>query len=344
MSTASRTAWTLACLALAGLMGSGLQADDVYLRSGGVFEDVVAVETGEKVRILMPGGGEVGFSTAQVLRIERADSPYLRYLAAREALQAQARDTETGDAQAGDAEKGAPAQSWLALARQALIDELRPSAREAALTAAALDPELPGLEPLMERLGLVRDAVLGDWVPERQARQRQRWAAAENGANESGADQSGVGQNEAGEDSRALRERSTQLAATEARLAAQEARLAAERAELTEQRARERAAEESSADDWRQPDWGWTGPGNGGVVFYSTPSPITIVNPGSLPPSPAAGTATVSRPPGIDIFERQPGSLIPGTLVLTPPPPPRRGPPGRGSARRGSGGRGGGSR
>jgi len=269
--------------------------DDVYLTNGQTFEDVVAVEAGDKVRILM-AGGEMRLPRSQVARIERGASPYLHYLTRREELLADAEAT---------------ASQWLDLARQALAANLAPSAREAAREAALRDPELPALGALMKRLGYVRDEVLGDWIPVREHRRRMASAAPAETSPEVAERIARQRRQERAEE--IWEARKAQLAAAEARLAAEGARLAAERAERSER--------DAGQERWQQPGWTWSLPAMGGTVFYSTPAPITIVDPGSLPPAP------VSQPSGapvMNLFDRQPGSLIPGQLVLGPPPPPPR--------------------
>ena len=70
---------------LLALSPLGAAADDVYLKNGKSFRDVIATEDGAQVRLKMPGG-ELAISRAQVLRIERGTSPYGEYLAKKSAL------------------------------------------------------------------------------------------------------------------------------------------------------------------------------------------------------------------------------------------------------------------
>ncbi|MFP3940156.1 MAG: hypothetical protein ACLF0P_07610 [Thermoanaerobaculia bacterium] len=155
-------------------------ADDVYLTNGQVFEGVVARHDGDKVRIRLAHGGEMGLPASWVERVEEAETPYQAYLERRGAL--------GPDATAGD---------WLELAVWARSRGLDDAARKAALRAAALDPELEGLGAVlrpagyvfveeaeawlteseaMARRGYVR--VGSEWVPAEVAAQRRRLAEA----------------------------------------------------------------------------------------------------------------------------------------------------------------------
>jgi len=122
-------------------------ADDVYLKNGKSFQDVIATEEGAQVRIRMPAG-ELALPKEQVARIERGASAYGEYLARKSALGKTA---------------GAPA--WLALALWARGQGLDHGVREAALKAAALDSRLEGLAPVMQSLGFVFESDLGRWIP-----------------------------------------------------------------------------------------------------------------------------------------------------------------------------------
>lgn len=124
-------------------------ADTVYLTNGRHFEDVVA-EVGEtEVTLRMPFG-ILRLSRDQVDRVEESDSGLEEYLERVAELRRQA---------------GADAEEWLKLAGWARSQGLEHGVREAALTAAALDPGLTGLEPLMRSLGYVMDDEMGLWTP-----------------------------------------------------------------------------------------------------------------------------------------------------------------------------------
>lgn len=145
----------------------GASADDVYLKNGKSFQDVIATEEGTQVRVKMPGG-ELAISREQVLRIERGSSPYGEYLDRKGALG-----------------KAPSAQAWLGLALWAQGQGLESGAREAALKAAKLDPALQGLPPVMRRLDYVLDSDLGRWLPYEESMRRKgfvrdgtRWITA----------------------------------------------------------------------------------------------------------------------------------------------------------------------
>lgn len=152
---------------LALLAGPG-QADDVFLANGQVFEDVVARRDGGVVRIRM-AHGEMGIPASWVERIEPSETVLAEYLRRKANL-------------APDA----PARDWLELALWARARGLAESAREAGLRAAALDPRLEGLAPVLGAAGLVFDEAAGDWVSEAQLMARRgyqrlggEWVSAE---------------------------------------------------------------------------------------------------------------------------------------------------------------------
>ena len=136
------------------LLAFGASADDVYLKNGKSFQDVIATEEGTQVRLKMPGG-ELAISRAQVLRIERGSTPYGEYLA---------RKAELG--------KAPSAEAWLGLALWAQGQGLESGSREAALKAAKLDPALQGLPPLMRRFDYVLESDLGRWIPYEESMRR----------------------------------------------------------------------------------------------------------------------------------------------------------------------------
>ncbi len=153
------------------LLPLGAVADDVYLKNGKSFRDVIATEEGDQVRLKMPGG-ELAISRAQVVRIERGTSPYGEYLERKAALG-----------------KAPSAEAWLGLALWAQGQGLSSGVREAALRAATLDPGLQGLPPVMRRLDYVLESDLGRWVPYEESMRRKglihdgsRWITAQESA------------------------------------------------------------------------------------------------------------------------------------------------------------------
>jgi hypothetical protein len=147
-----------------------LSADDVYLKNGRVFKDVETVVGEGSVRILLPFG-EMGISLAKVERIEQAESSHALFLERRAGLRVDDRAT------AGD---------WLDLARWARGRGLDHAAREAALTAARLDPREPGLATVMQGLDFAFSAELDRWVPFEESMRMKgfefvdgRWMSAE---------------------------------------------------------------------------------------------------------------------------------------------------------------------
>lgn len=150
------------------LAAAPVAADDVYLTNGQVFEDVVARHDGDKVRIRL-AHGEMGFPASWVVRIEESETALGEYLRRK-----------------ADLAPGASAEAWLELALWARDHGLAEGAREAALAAAALDPDLEGLAPLLRAAGFVRDEERGLWVTEAQlmgsrgyVRVGDEWVSAE---------------------------------------------------------------------------------------------------------------------------------------------------------------------
>lgn len=123
-------------------------ADDVHLANGQVFEGVIARRVGDQVRIRM-AHGEMGVPASWVVAIEESDSVLAEYLRRKAVLDAN-----------GDAAR------WLELARWARSRGFAEGAREAALRAAATDPRLEGLAPLLEEAGFVYDDESGSWLTE----------------------------------------------------------------------------------------------------------------------------------------------------------------------------------
>jgi hypothetical protein len=160
----------LALLAAVAAAGP-IAADDVYLTNGNSFAGVIARVEGDQVRIRLPYGGEIGLPLARVERIERAESAFERYLARKQALRARP------DAAAAD---------WVELALWARAEGFDHGCRDAALTAARLDPQAPEVAPLLRSLDHVFDDRLAEWVPRDEAMRRNGlvrfrggWVAAE---------------------------------------------------------------------------------------------------------------------------------------------------------------------
>ena len=124
-------------------------ADDVFLKNGRVFEDVIAEVQGDSVHVQL-AFGEMRLSLDSVDRIEQGASSLVAFQERRAALAT---------------DPSADAAAWLELARWALGIGLNHSAREAALLAAELDPGLEGLSQVMRRLDYVFEDELGRWVP-----------------------------------------------------------------------------------------------------------------------------------------------------------------------------------
>ncbi len=137
-------------------------ADDVYLTNGRVFEDVVARVEGDRVAIRMHHG-LIRMPAEKVAQIVKEDSPLQTYLRRRAELEAQP--------------GGGAAEDWIALARWVGDRGLATAFREAATTAARLDPTADGLEPLMRRLGLLYDEAVNRWVTEGELMRRRGFVA-----------------------------------------------------------------------------------------------------------------------------------------------------------------------
>lgn len=141
-----------AVLSLVALLASAAPpeaaADDVYLTNGQVFEGVVARRDGDMVRIRM-GHGEMGLPASWVERIDEGDSVLEEFLARRAAL-----------------EPAGTASGWLDLALWARGHGFAEGAREAGLRAAALDPRLDGLAPVLQAAGYTFDGESGEWLTE----------------------------------------------------------------------------------------------------------------------------------------------------------------------------------
>lgn len=266
-------------------------ADRVLLANGEAFEDVLVIEAGTQVRIRLEGG-EMRLARSQVKEIEKSGSPYATYLARREELEA------TAETSAGQ---------WLELSRWALARDLEHSARAAALEAARLDPRATGLEPVLKGFGFVLDPDTETWMPFAQHMARRGLVLH---------DGEWMGREE-----------------REARQARLTAEFEARRRAADDER-RTRALEQVAAAAATQP-----APAT--VVMLpmaaSLPMPFFVVPsfpgipglPGVVLPGAQLADLPVVHPgPTLDLFVRQPGSLIPGILNLDPAPRPSRRHPG----------------
>jgi hypothetical protein len=156
-------------LALLVLAGSPLLADDVYLKNGRSFENVVAEVGDSQVRIYMPGG-VISLPRGAVERVRKADSSFPEYLKRKqeiESREASSASTQGGAPGSGGARPEAArlAQDWLDLARWASRNNLQQGSREAALAAAAINPRLPGLTAVLRAAGYVYEETLDRWIP-----------------------------------------------------------------------------------------------------------------------------------------------------------------------------------
>jgi|GEM_PF-1706799 len=151
---------TLLCLAV--LTAGPAAADDVYLTNGRVFEDVVAEVQGDRVEIRMHHG-LIRMPAEKVAQIIKEDSPLQTYLRRKAELEARP--------------GGGAAEDWVDLARWVGDQGLATAFREAATTAARLDPRAEGLEPLMRRMGLLYDEAVDRWVTEGELMRRRGFVA-----------------------------------------------------------------------------------------------------------------------------------------------------------------------
>ncbi len=142
------------------LVATPLVADDVFLKNGRTFEDVVAEIRDDQVHIRL-AFGEMAFPVDAIDRIERSESSLVAFEQRRSALRS---DPNTS------------ASDWLELARDASQRGNRHGSREAALVAAAMDPHTPGLEPLMRDLDYVYEPELMRWLPFEESMRRRGFA------------------------------------------------------------------------------------------------------------------------------------------------------------------------
>lgn len=136
--------------------------DDVHLTNGRSFEGVVARVEGDRVAIRLHQG-VIRLPRSKVARIVYEPSALETYLERKRAL------TSARDAAAAD---------WLDLALWARRNELPTGYSEAARLAAALDPDVAGLAPVMRDLGFEREGEGGSWYTGEELMRRRglvRW-------------------------------------------------------------------------------------------------------------------------------------------------------------------------
>ena len=148
-----RTSSAALAILLGMLPGAPLLGDDVYLKNGRSFENVVAEVGDEQVRVHMPGG-VVSLPRSSVDRVEKSDSTFAEYSRRKQDLESAARGPRPPSA--GD---------WLELARWARLNNLPQAAREAALKAAVINPREAGLAGLLRGFGYVYEESLDRWIP-----------------------------------------------------------------------------------------------------------------------------------------------------------------------------------
>lgn len=267
---------------LAAALGTApLAADRVVLVNGRVFEDVTAEVRAEGVTIAV-GGGALTLSRDQVASIEAGPSTLAEYRLRAEALRGKATTT---------------AADWLELARWARARGCDYGAREAALAAAEIAPELSGLSGLLRDLGYEQEAPGGAWLPFEDAMRRRGWV-------EDGAEWVPASVAEAREKARSAEREERRRAAEAARLdrlaALTEARLAADLAQ---------PQPPQPTDFW---PWGWGYPTWG--------YPVQVPRPGhgggpDRPAAPAPSPSPVRPPQGQSttnsILSGQPGGAVP---------------------------------
>jgi hypothetical protein len=148
-----RTSSAALAILLGVLPGAPLLGDDVYLKNGRSFENVVAEVGDAQVRVHMPGG-VVSLPRSAVDRVEKSDSSFAEYSRRKQELESRARGPRPPSA--GD---------WLELARWARLNNLPQAAREAALKAAVINPREAGIAGLLRGFGYVYEESLDRWIP-----------------------------------------------------------------------------------------------------------------------------------------------------------------------------------
>jgi len=151
-----RTSSAALAILLGVLPGAPLLGDDVYLKNGRSFENVVAEVGDAQVRVHMPGG-VVSLPRSAVDRVEKSDSSFAEYSRRKQELESRARGPRPLAA--------GIAADWLELARWARANSLPQAAREAALKAAEINPREAGLAGLLRGFGYVYEESLDRWIP-----------------------------------------------------------------------------------------------------------------------------------------------------------------------------------
>ena len=158
-----RTTLVLLSLSPGMLLGAPLLADDVFLKNGRTFENVVVedVQAGaSQVRIHIQGG-VISLPLSAIERVKKADSSFAEYLRRKQELEGR----PTGASRPGRPDRAPEvAQDWLDLARWARGNHLPQGEREAALAAAEIDPRTPGLPALLRGFGYVYEESLDRWI------------------------------------------------------------------------------------------------------------------------------------------------------------------------------------
>lgn len=149
-----RTGSTALAILLGTLLGAPLLADDVHLKNGRSFENVVAEVGDTQVRVHMPGG-VISLPRSAVDRVDKSDSSFAEYLRRKQELTARGR---------GGNARASLAAEWLELARWARGNKLPQGAREAALAAAEINPREPGLAGVLRGFGYVYEESLDRWI------------------------------------------------------------------------------------------------------------------------------------------------------------------------------------
>src|SRR5579864_7741478 len=148
-----RTSSAALAILLGVLPGAPLLGDDVYLKNGRSFENVVAEVGDAQVRVHMPGG-VVSLPRSAVDRVEKSDSSFAEYSRRQQDLESRARGPRPPSA-----------ADWLELARWARANKLPQAERESALRAAEINPRDPGLAGLLRGFGYVYEESLDRWIP-----------------------------------------------------------------------------------------------------------------------------------------------------------------------------------
>jgi hypothetical protein len=147
-----RTGSASLAILLGILPGAPLLADDVHLKNGRSFENVVAEVGDAQVRVHMPGG-VISLPRSAVDRVDKSDSSFAEYSRRKQELESRAR----GPRRPGAGE-------WLDLAHWARSNHLPQAAREAALAAAEINPREPGLAGVLRGFGYVYEESLDRWI------------------------------------------------------------------------------------------------------------------------------------------------------------------------------------